>query len=197
MDSTEAGARIRALRSQSAWAQEDLASEAGVSPRTIQRAEEGHMSAHTLQAVARAFGVAVEDISVSLVSRQPRLTPVLYYEHAETLDWLADAFGLEVRLRIPDPEGRVLHAELWLGDARIIVGPPVDSRRWTTPGRAGLNTQSVYAIVDDVDSHHRRAEARGAEILSPPEDMHGDHRYLAADPEGHHWWFATPVRAGR
>ena len=154
------------------------------------------MSAHTLQAVARAFDVPVEDISVSLDQRQPRLTPVLYYEHAGTLDWLADAFGLEVRVRIPDPDGRVLHAELWLGDARIMVGQPVAGRHWTTPGRAGLNTQSVYAIVDDVDSHCRQAQARGAEILSPPENRHGDRRYLAADPEGHHWWFATPLRPG-
>ena len=29
--------------------------------------------------------------------------------------------------------------------------------------------------------------------LVPPEDMHGDRRYLAADPEGHHWWFLTPI----
>lgn len=193
MDSTEAGSNIRKLRNQKAWTQEDLAAEAGVSTRTVQRAEEGQMSADTLQALAKAFGVPVESISVVKNSGQPRLSPVLYYENVETLEWLVDAFGMDFRVAIPDAEGRIVHGELYLDDARIIVGQPVASRNWTTPKRAGNNTQSVYAVVDDVDSHYERARENGAEILLPPENMHGDRRYLAADPEGHHWWFLTPI----
>ena len=191
MDSSTAGDKIRQLRSEKAWTQEELAAAAAISPRTVQRAEEGQMSADTLKAVAKAFGVPVEMISVAEAARQPRLSPVLYYEHGETLDWLADAFGLEIRVRIPDAEGRIVHGELYLDDARIIVGQPVASRKWTTPDRAGVHTQSVYALVEDVDKHYERAKSRGATILVPPEDMHGDRRYLAADPEGHHWWFVT------
>jgi len=193
MDSSTAGNKIRQLRTEKAWTQEELAAAAGISARTVQRAEEGQMSAETLKALAKAFGVPIEMISVPKAPRQPRLSPVLYYERTETLDWLADAFGLEIRVRIPDAEGRIVHGELFLDDARIIVGQPVDSRNWTTPTRAGVNTQSVYALVDDVDDHYERAQSHGATILVPPEDMHGDRRYLAADPEGHHWWFLTPI----
>ena len=195
MDSTSAGARIRKLRTEKAWTQEELAALADVSPRTVQRAEEGQMSADTLKALAGAFEVPVESISVDEAPRQPRLSPVLYYENAETLDWLADVFGLDVRVRIPDADGRIVHGELYLADWRIIVGQPVDSRNWTTPNRAGVNTQSVYALVDDVDAHYAHAVSRNATILMAPENMHGDRRYLAADPEGHHWWFVTPVQS--
>lgn len=195
MDSKPVGDRIRRLRTKNAWTQEELAAAAEISTRTVQRAEEGNMSADTLKAIAAAFSVSVDKISTSPPA-QPRLSPVVYYERSETLDWLADAFGLEIRVRIPDPEGRVLHGELFLEDARIIVGPPVESRSWTTPESAGVNTQSVFAVVDDVDSHYKHAKSRGAQILSPPEDAHGDRRYLAADPEGHHWWFLTPIEMG-
>ncbi len=193
MDSSNAGARIRQLRREKAWTQEELASQASISPRTVQRAEEGQMSADTLKAVARAFGVPVETISVSRAARQPRLSPVLYYEFADTLDWLVETFGFEIRVRIPDAAGRVVHGELFIGDWRVIVGQPVEKRNWTTPRRAGVNTQSVFVLVDDVDAHYEHARSHGAAILVPPEDMHGDRRYLAADPEGHHWWFLTPI----
>ena len=193
MDSTDAGARIRQLRAEKAMTQEELAAAADISPRTVQRAEEGHMSADTLKAIAGAFSVSVETISVADAVKQPRLSPVLYYQNPETLDWLTDAFGLDLRVRIPDADGRIVHGELYLDDARIIVGLPVKSRNWTTPDTSGVNTQSVYALVDNVDQHYETARSYGAKILMDPENMHGDRRYLAQDPEGHHWWFVTPI----
>ena len=192
MDSNTAGRKIRQLRMEKAWTQEELAAEAGISPRTVQRAEDGQMSADTLKSVAGAFGLPVEMISVADAPSQPRISPVLYYEHSETLEWLVDSFGLELKLRIPDAEGRVVHAELFLDDARIIVGQPVKAKNWTTPGLSGVNTQSLFVVVQNVDEHYAHAKAKGTEILVEPENMHGDRRYLAADPEGHHWWFLTP-----
>ena len=98
MDSKTAGAKIKQLRTKRAWTQEDLAYASEVSPRTVQRAEEGQMSAETAKAIAGAFGVPVETICVADAIEQPRLSPVLYYQHAETLDWLAEVFGLEIRV---------------------------------------------------------------------------------------------------
>ncbi|MBT8101090.1 MAG: helix-turn-helix domain-containing protein [Gammaproteobacteria bacterium] len=193
MDTSKVGARIRQLRTQKAWTQEELASIAAVSSRTIQRAEEGQMSADTLRAVASALGIPVEELNEAGEQRQPTMSPVLYYEHAETLDWLVDVFGMKTRMLIPDAEGRVVHAELYLDDARIIIGQPVVARNWTTPKLSGVNTQSLFVVVENVDKHYQHAKEKGAEILLEPEDMHGDRRYLVADPEGHHWWFLTSV----
>ena len=188
MDRTTTAERIRRLRDLKAWTQERLADAAGVSVRTVQRAEEGTMSAETLNALASALGVHVEKLSAPAPG-VPIISPVLYYEDPASLDWLAAAFGLETRMKIPGPDGQVLHAELFLGEARIIVGPPVASRGWTTPANGGCRTQSVYALVDDPDAHCARARAGGARILVEPEDVHGQRRYLAEDCEGHHWWF--------
>ena len=49
-------------------------------------------------------------------------------------------------------------------------------------------------FVDDVDQHFRRAAAAGARIDSEPVDQpYGQREYGARDPEGHRWWFATPL----
>jgi len=48
--------------------------------------------------------------------------------------------------------------------------------------------------VEDVDAHHARAAAAGAEIAEEPHDEpYGERRYAAEDPEGHCWYFATPL----
>ncbi len=193
MDERQTGERVKRLRERKAWTQEQLAQAAGVSVRTVQRAEEGVMSAETLSALAGAINVDVARLTGP--PPQPRITPVIFYEEAQSLDWLVKAFGLEVKLRIPDPEGRILHAELTLGDARVMVGPPLQSRNWTTPRRGGTRTQCVYVMVPDADAHCARARTAGARILSEPETIHGDRRYLAEDCEGHHWWFATAIES--
>jgi uncharacterized glyoxalase superfamily protein PhnB len=48
--------------------------------------------------------------------------------------------------------------------------------------------------VPDVDAHHERAVAAGADVLYGPRDQdYGQREYGVRDPEGHLWWIATPV----
>jgi len=124
----------------------------------------------------------------------PRITPYLYYaDVAAALDWLARAFGFRERMRMPGPDGGIMHAEMETADGVIMLGCP--SPDYRNPKQLGQTTQSLYVYVDDVDKHHRHAVESGAEIVEEPEDQfYGDRRYGAADPEGHHWFFATHVR---
>lgn len=124
----------------------------------------------------------------------PRITPYLLYEDVESmLEWLSAAFGLEERMRLPGPGGRVGHAEMALHDGVVMMGRPGPEYR--NPKRTGHVTQELYVYVDDVDAHFARAKRAGATILEEPTDQfYGDRRYRAADPEGHHWCFATHVR---
>jgi PhnB protein len=124
----------------------------------------------------------------------PRITPYLYYENvAGAIEWLSRAFGLRERFRLAEPDGTVSHAELELEDGVVMVGSP--GRDFQNPNRLGHATQSLYIYVDDVDAHYERAKAAGATILARPEEQfYGDRRYGAADPEGHHWFFAERVR---
>ena len=124
----------------------------------------------------------------------PRVAPYLYYQDvAAALSWLAQAFGLQERMRMPGPDGGIIHAEIECGDSVIMLGCPAPD--YKNPKRLGQTTQSLYVYVDDVDKHFRHASESGAKILDEPQDQfYGDRRYGCEDPEGHQWFFAQHVR---
>ena len=124
----------------------------------------------------------------------PRITPYLLYEDvAAALDWLDRCFGLKERMRLPDADGRVMHAEMEYEDGVVMMGCPGPDYR--NPKRLGAVTQSLYIYVADVEKHCEHARDAGATIFAEPEDQfYGDRRYCARDPEGHEWFFAQKVR---
>lgn len=194
MQQRSAGARVRRLRVRRALTQEQLAEAAGVAARTVQRAEEGAMSAETVAALAAALQVPVETLTAAEAGDYPQITPMLYYSDAASLDWLVRVFGLTERMRYLAPSGRIEHAELRLGDGVIMAIGPSEADGSAPPAAlGGSSTQSLYVMVDDVDEHFAHARANGATIITEPENAHGHRRYLAADPEGHHWQFWTAL----
>jgi PhnB protein len=124
----------------------------------------------------------------------PQVSPYLLYEDvAGALEWLSKAFGLRERTRVADASGTVHHAEMEIGDGLIMMGCPGPD--YQSPRRHGHVTASLYVYVDDVDVHFDQARAAGATIFAEPEDqLYGDRRYGARDPEGHEWYFAQYVR---
>lgn len=147
------------------------------------------MSAETVKALAGALGEQVEAV-LAAGSRYPAITPVLYYDDPESVAWIERVFGFEARMKIPGPDGAIVHGELTWDDGLIMIGTSVGSEKWSTPKRLdGAITQSLYVQVEDVDAHHTRVRDAGAQILSEPTDAHGQRRYRVADPEGHVWWF--------
>jgi uncharacterized glyoxalase superfamily protein PhnB len=139
----------------------------------------------------------------------PRISSaVVYRDAAAMIDWLCDAFGFEVRLKIEGEGGRIEHSELTWGDDGLIM---VCSERLGADVRFGVqmlspltaigNTQSLMLYVDDVDAHCATARAQGAKIVDEPvvhdygEDYWSDRSYGACDPEGHLWWFSQRLRS--
>jgi PhnB protein len=124
----------------------------------------------------------------------PRITPYLLYEDvAGALAWLGKAFGFRERMRMPGPDGKVMHAEMELADGVVMMGCP--GAEYRNPKKLGGATQLIYIYVDDVDQHYKRARDAGAKILAEVKDQfYGDRTYGAEDPEGHHWTFATHTR---
>lgn len=191
MNHQAASKKIRRLRDQKAWTQGHLAKAAGVSLRTVQRAEEGAMSAETLTAIAGALDIPVEELSHD-EGAYPAVTPFLFYEDGATFDWLVRAFGFSVRMKVPGPGGTVVHGELAHRAGLIMVGA-ASERDGRVPPRAtdGVQTHGIYVMVDDAEAHCAVARAAGAKIVSEPTDAHGHRRYVAEDPEGYHWMFAS------
>jgi PhnB protein len=124
----------------------------------------------------------------------PRIAPYLYYSDvAAALAWLARTFGFAEKVRMPGPDGAIMHAEMALHDGIVMMGCP--GRDYRSPKALGHVTQSLYVYVDDVDKHYRQAKEAGAKILEEPRDQfYGDRRYGSEDLEGHQWFFAQRVR---
>lgn len=128
-----------------------------------------------------------DDTRVSLIS-------CLGYKDADAaVEWLCRAFGFTEHAVYRNDDGKVVHAELTFGAGMVMLGPDQGGefgmRFMTMPERAGARcTQIVCIIVADVDAHHDRARAAGAEIVMAPQDQsYGGRNYAARDPEGHVW----------
>jgi len=138
----------------------------------------------------------------------PRISSSLYYRDAAAMiDWLCEALGFEIRLKVEGEGGRIEHSELSFGpDSLIMVGSERAGaeRRFETnmlsPLTANGNTQGLMLYVDDVDAHCAQARSKGARIVSEPQlhdygdDYWADRSYGCLDPEGHLWWVTQRIR---
>ncbi|PKN56240.1 MAG: aminotransferase [Deltaproteobacteria bacterium HGW-Deltaproteobacteria-14] len=138
----------------------------------------------------------------------PRISSSVFYaDAAAAIDFLTEAFGFEVRLRIEGEGGRIEHSQLVYGDGLIMVGSTGARADRENPVPAvspravgGRVTQALCVFVDDADAHCAHARAAGAIIVDAPttndygEDYWADRTYRAVDPEGHQWWFMQRVR---
>jgi len=127
-----------------------------------------------------------------------RIIPGLRYLDAPAaIDWLCEAFGFQRHLVVPGEKGRIAHAQLTHGGGMVMLGSEPHEGVFgelEKPPRmlGGMVSQSAYVVVDDVDAHHERALAAGAEIVLPPEDQsYGGRGYTCRDLEGHLWSFGS------
>jgi PhnB protein len=130
--------------------------------------------------------------------RTPSIYPRLAYrDEMAALEFLTRAFGLVERResRMEHPDGML--AWLEIGDGVVMIGRVGEERHGLqSPLEAGAPTAMLNVYVHNVDTHYRRAESEGAQIVMPLEDMFwGDRRYEALDLEGHRWHFAERASA--
>jgi uncharacterized glyoxalase superfamily protein PhnB len=108
-------------------------------------------------------------------------------------DFLVDVLGFAPVDLERTPDGRIVHAEVRIGDRRIWIHP-VNTGELEPPGR-GPSHGGLVVQVPDVDDHYERARAAGADIIyEPREQEYGQREYGLRDPEGHLWWIGTPTR---
>ena len=132
---------------------------------------------------------------------------IMYQDAARAIDWLCEAFGFEVRLKVEGDNGRIEHSELTYGEGLVMVGQedPRSARSFKALLRSprsldNKTTQSIMFFVDDVEAHCAHARASGAQIVEEPathdygEDYWTDRSYGAVDPEGHLWWITQRIR---
>ena len=125
------------------------------------------------------------------------ITPYLIIKGAaQAIDYYKKVFGATELLRMDQPNGKVGHAELQIGDSRIMVADenPAMGQGHLSPDTTGTCPVSLCLYLPDVDRAFERAVAAGAKVLKPVENQfYGDRSGFLQDPFGHLWSLATHV----
>jgi PhnB protein len=121
------------------------------------------------------------------------ITPYLVIKGAaEAIEYYKKVFGATEVMRMPDPSGRIGHAELKIGNSHIMLADEFPEMNYRAPVSDGSSPVSILLYVEDVDSIVERAVAAGAKILKPVQDQfYGDRSGFIQDPFGHLWGVAT------
>lgn len=121
------------------------------------------------------------------------VTPYLIVEGAAVaIQFYQDIFGAKEMMRMPGPNGRIMHAELQIGDARIMLADEFPDMNIRGPRSLGGTPITLLVYVEDVDAITAKAVAAGAKSMRPVQDQfYGDRAGTIADPFGHQWTIAT------
>ena len=114
---------------------------------------------------------------------------------AEALAFYKKAFGFAENARMPMPDGKIMHAELQLGDQMLFVADEFDFDAGVrTPLSLGGTCCTINLLVADADAAFKRAIDAGATVVMPVELAFWGARYgQVADPFGHRWAFNQQV----
>jgi PhnB protein len=123
------------------------------------------------------------------------VSPYLAVEDAASaIDYYVSAFGAKEVVRMDAPGGKIGHAELEVGDSRIMLSDPFPGASTQSPKQLGGTSASVFMYVEDVDAVVQRAVDAGATLTTEVADQFWGDRFGAiTDPFGHVWSIATHV----
>jgi PhnB protein len=111
---------------------------------------------------------------------------------AEAIAFYKKAFGAEERSIMKGPDGKIMHAELNIGNSILMMGEECPESGNNSPASLGGTTVGLMLYVNDVDASFARATAAGCKAQMPPTDMFWGDRYCKmTDPFGHSWSIAT------
>ena len=120
------------------------------------------------------------------------LTPYLVCKDAaKAIDFYTKAFGAQEVVRMPGPGGRIMHAEVKIGNSMLMLSDENPDRGAVAPTGTGRSASLMFYTAD-VDAVFKRAIDAGAKSIEAPTDMFwGDRMGNLMDPFGHQWAIAT------
>ena len=122
------------------------------------------------------------------------VTPTLILDNcAQAIDWYKKALGATEGSRAVGPDGKIMHAEITIGDSRIMVNDPMMG--FKGPKELGGSPASLWVYVEDCDALYNRAVKAGAKALPGmgqlQDQFWGDRSGSFIDPYGYKWTIAT------
>jgi PhnB protein len=125
----------------------------------------------------------------------PRVVPYLCVNAANAaIEFYRTVFDATERMRMPEPDGRIGHAELEIGTAVIMLSDEFPDLGVKSPPTIGGTPITLTLYVTDVDDVYQRAIDAGSTAVRPLTDQfYGDRTATFEDPFGHRWSIATHV----
>ncbi|MDB4977099.1 MAG: Glyoxalase/bleomycin resistance protein/dioxygenase [Myxococcaceae bacterium] len=122
-------------------------------------------------------------------------TPYLIVrDAAKALEFYQRAFRATETVRMAQPDGKIVHAELSIGKAQLMLADEFPGMGYVGPQTLGGTSVSMHIYVEDVDAFVKHAEAEGAKVLRPVSDQfYGDRMGALEDPFGHRWSFSSRI----
>jgi PhnB protein len=121
------------------------------------------------------------------------VTPYLSVRGAsEAIDFYKKALGAKEVMRMPGPDGTIGHAEILIGNSRVMLADEHPQMQFVGPATRGGTTVHLHVYVPDVDKVVAKALTSGARLVRPIKDQfYGDRLGTVEDPFGHVWHLAT------
>lgn len=111
---------------------------------------------------------------------------------ADALEWYAKAFNATEMLRLPGPDGKLMHCEFKIGDSPIMMADGCPEMNAKGPQAYGGSPVSICLYVEDVDALFKQAiDAGGKELRPVTDQFYGDRMGTLEDPFGHTWSIGT------
>jgi PhnB protein len=123
------------------------------------------------------------------------VTPYLAIrDAAKAIEFYKNAFGAEELFRMPGPDGKIMHAEILIGDSPVMISEEFPEYGTKSPQALGGTAVNIFLYVENVDKVFDQAVKAGATVTMPVADQFWGDRYgKLADPFGHEWSVATHV----
>ncbi|HEY0794647.1 MAG TPA: VOC family protein [Acidisarcina sp.] len=124
------------------------------------------------------------------------ITPYLIIDGASAaIDYYTKVFGATEVLRMPAPDGRIMHAEIQIGTSRLMLADEHPKIGAYAPAHFNGTPVHLMLYVEDVDGVFAKAVEEGAKVERPLADQfYGDRTGGIIDPYGHHWYLATHIK---
>jgi PhnB protein len=123
------------------------------------------------------------------------VTPYLFVRSAAlAIDFYKNVFGAKEKMRMPGSDGRIMHAEIEIGDSIVMLADEHPQSGVMSPQTVGGYSVGLHLYVEDVDAVVQKAVQNGAKALRLIKNQfYGDRSGSILDPFGHMWSVATHV----
>jgi len=123
------------------------------------------------------------------------ITPYLVIKGAAAaIDFYKKAFGATEIMRMPQPDGRIGHAELRIGGSVVMLADEFPEMDHVSPKTLGGTPVSLLLYVENADATFERAVSLGSKVIKPLQNQfYGDRSGFLEDPFGHRWSIATHI----